>query len=440
MSETNQPKTIKLVEKFNKSYKVNPERFQDLFGVTPNWTPIKLITLYREVRQKDKTSSNGEIAALVDLDRTTVSRKNGSMDWDKFEEELNFLCDSSDEQIMNKESEEERYRLATKQADKVRTVHITNLAMMKHIEKNILDQTKSIARIKLKPFIFQRNTKKTRTPEHMVLLLSDLHVGQEFSKQDTGDLNEYNVALFKKRAEQLRRGVVSIYEHHSEIYEMPELHVFCLGDLVQGSNLGGEWGPAYNSTMDIHAQAVTVSDALCDMVSVWSNYFKKVNIHGVVGNHGRAGVAKNSDKISANWDNVVYSLTKAQMKSHPNVSVTYTDSWWSHRDINGTNFLLVHGDHISGTINSLQNEEQRLQSLVSAQMSKRFNYLCLGHFHNAMELETSMGGILVNGSFVGGDIYSMHKLRHISRPSQSVFGVHPVRGLTWKYKIDLDAE
>lgn len=437
MSEITSRKYENLVQKFHDSYSRNPNRFSGLFGATPSWTPAKLMTLYVETRQPDNFN-NTEVAALLDLDRTTVSRKNISMDWEKFEKEIEFLCDASNDEIIEKESKETQLKMETREVEKVRNIHITNVALMKHVEEKILDHTNAIPRIKLKPFMYQKNTKKTRTPEHMVLLLSDLHVGQEFSNQDTGNLNEYNLELFKKRAEQLRRGVVSIFEHHSELYNIPELHVFCLGDIVQGSNLGGEWGCAYNSTIDVHEQAVIASDTLCNMASIWSNYFKKINIHGVIGNHGRAGVSRNSDKVSANWDNAVYALTKAKMKDHPNVNVTYDHSWWSLKNVNNTDFLLLHGDHISGGVNSLYTEEQRLQSLISANAKKRFDYLCLGHFHNAMELETSMGGILVNGSFVGGDIYSMHKLRHVSRPSQSVFGVHPDRGITWKYKIDLD--
>jgi len=437
MSESLSQKTLSRIKRFNEIYSVDPSRFQKLLGVTPNWTPTKLITLYREYREK-RPSNNTEVAALIDLDRSTVTRKANTMDWEKFEENLDFLCKASGQELLEVEADQERNRLITQESEKTHKVHITNLAMMKHLETTIMEKVKAIPRIKLQPFHYYRKTKKTRTPEHMVLLLSDLHVGQEFSNQDTGHLNEYNLSLFQKRAEYLRKGLVSLYEHHSEIYDIPELHIFCLGDLVQGSNLGGEWGPAYNSTMDVHEQAVTASDTLCDMISVWENYFKKINVFGVIGNHGRAGVAQNSDKVSANWDNMVYALMKAKMKGHSNVDVGYTHSWWDVRTVNNTQFLLLHGDHLKGGVNALYSEEGRLQGLVGQKLVKRFNYLCVGHFHNAMELETADGGIIANGSFVGGDIYSMHKLRHISRPSQFAFGVHPNRGLTWKYKIDLD--
>ena len=67
-----------------------------------------------------------------------------------------------------------------------------------------------------------------------------------------------------------------------------------------------------------------------------------------------------------------------------------------------------------------------------------FNYMCLGHFHKHFEQELLRGGILANGSFVGGDVYSMQNLRTRSKPTQLVFGVHPTYGMTWQYKLDLD--
>jgi hypothetical protein len=62
----------------------------------------------------------------------------------------------------------------------------------------------------------------------------------------------------------------------------------------------------------------------------------------------------------------------------------------------------------------------------------------MGHYHSHVEIETPTGAIIVNGSFVGSDIYSLQRMRTGSRPTQTIMGVHPVHGLTWKYNIDLD--
>ena len=125
------------------------------------------------------------------------------------------------------------------------------------------------------------------------------------------------------------------------------------------------------------------------------------------------------------------------MKEFKNVYVDENNTWWRQIRINGTEFMIAHGDYIKGGVSGLIGEEQRLQSILPDQ-GKPFNVLCLGHFHNHMEIETPRGKILVNGSFVGGDVHSLHQLKTKSRPTQTILGVHPVHGVTWKYTLDMD--
>ena len=114
-------------------------------------------------------------------------------------------------------------------------------------------------------------------------------------------------------------------------------------------------------------------------------------------------------------------------------------SFYEQRNINGTEFMLEHGGEIkSSTPNALRAEEQRVQSLVSCKTNKLFDVLCVGHLHSFSETETTRGRVIVNGSFVGGDMYSLPKLKANSRPTQTLMGVHPKNGITWQYKIDLE--
>lgn len=430
-SETN-----KLVDTFCLKYKQDPMRFTDLPGVSGSWDPAQLVKLYNFSVQEPKPSQE-EMAAIVKVHRSSISRKMSSMDWGEFEDKLQKLCLLSDEEYFAEQAREERLNSIENEVVRGRKNHISSVALMQHLEEKILTSTKALPTNKLSNLIYKPNRKKTRTPEHMVLILSDMHVGQEFSSRDTGGLNAYNLDILRQRVEKLRKGVTSIFEHHSELYELPELHVFGLGDFVQGGNQNGAWGGAYNATIDVHEQAVLAGEYISQLLVDLSQFFKKINFTGVVGNHGRAGATKNSDKVSANWDNIVYALIKARLANHKNVNIDYSHSWWAQKNVNGTEFVLLHGDHVSCSINSLQKEEQRMQSLLSGTTNKRFNYLVCGHFHTHHEVETSMGGVIVNGSFVGGDVHSMHQLRNTSRPTQTILGIHEKRGITWKYCIDL---
>ncbi len=427
---------VDAVSAFMEKHGEDPLRFSCLPGVTAAWDAPKMVALYELVSSNSKLS-HAAMADALGYERSTITRKVNSVDWDRFAEVLAELCDMTYDDVLHLEAESVRDREAAKNVVKVRRKEVSNKAFLRELQEAIERSATPLPRQALPKLTLNRAKNKKHSDEHMVLMLSDLHVGQEFSPQDTGGLGGYDVEVFKERASNLRSAVLEILSLHSEVRQVPVLHVMGLGDFVQGANLAGEWGPAY-TTLDITQQAIMAAQVVSEMLDAWSAYFERVEFDGVLGNHGRAGVSKSSDKVSANWDLISYKLLQALLQNRPNINVNYSQAWWQTKTINDWEFLLVHGDYISQNINSIYKEELSLQNLVSGATRKPFDYLCLGHFHSFSDLQTTRGEIMVNGSFVGGDIYSMHQLRKASRPTQSVFGVHPEHGKTWNYKINLD--
>ena len=68
------------------------------------------------------------------------------------------------------------------------------------------------------------------------------------------------------------------------------------------------------------------------------------------------------------------------------------------------------------------------------------HYTIAGHYHSAAELSNNHGRAILNGNFVGGDIYSLKELQKSSKPEQKIFGIHRKRGITWTYNLDLSVE
>jgi predicted phosphodiesterase len=425
-----------IVKAFHVKFVEDPFRFDALPGVTQSWTPNKLVALYGMMNSETNPTQD-TMAGVLGLERSTISRKQSSLDWNEFEKRLEKLCSQDDETALAESVNETRMKMVERQLRHDHRKKLAKMSYSKHIQDLMLRTASARPKVEMPAF---KKSKPDGTPEHVVLVLSDAHVGQAFTKEETGGINEYDVETFVRRAANLRAAVVEIACNlHSKMYPIPELHVISLGDIVQGSNLGGDWGPAYTA-MDVVAQTEQASKTISDMLSTWAGCFEKVHFYGVVGNHGRAGASKNSDKVAANFDNTVYGLIKGHMSNQPNVLVNFNKSWWKTIDINGTSFMAVHGDAVrSLNIHSLRQEEQKLQSMVQATTGKAFDVLLLGHFHNFVEVETARGSVIVNGSFVGGDIYSLHRLHMLSRPSQVLMGVHPDRGITWQYKIDMES-
>ena len=405
-------------------------------GVSRTWSPDKVIKLFSMLSDDSGQLTQADIAAKLGVDRSTVTRKVNTVDWDEFAGKLASLCNMSHDDFVDSAAVSHRINVLAKVAMTRQRKEIDSRARSNHISSQIIQNFKPTP---LPPMRFSVRPPKDRDEEHFVLLLSDLHVGQKFEKSETGGLNAYNIDTFLKRAENLRRAVHDIYKIHTNSYAVPVLHVFALGDMVQGTNQGGEWGGAYTE-IDIHQQAIQSARTVSDLLSSFSAIFDKVTFSGVVGNHGRAGITMSSDKISANWDNMVYELIRANMALHKNVEVDITPSWWRQFNVNGTEIAIVHGDRIKGgcSITGLRNLEGKLQEMFSQSTGRKFDVLCMGHWHNFMKMQTMCGGIIINGSFVGGDIYSMTALQTSNEPLQVLFGIHEKRKITHTYDLKLE--
>ena len=270
--------------------------------------------------------------------------------------------------------------------------------------------------------------------EDVGIIVSDCHIGQEFSMEETGGLGEYNLDIFKKRVENLQYGVIDIVEHHSKMYALDTLHIFCLGDIVAGMNDVGAWSPIYIN-MPIFEQFVEGVDALARMIEHWLEIFKEIKFYGVYGNHGRAS-KRGSEKEYVNWDFMTYQFLMSRFKNNPRVKFNVPKTWWIFEEIRSHKFLVVHGDDMRGMswpAKSLLDFEQKMMTILRDIP----DYTVAGHYHSAAELSTNHGKVLLNGSFVGGDVYSLKNLQRSSIPEQKMFGIHDKRGITWTYDLNL---
>lgn len=270
--------------------------------------------------------------------------------------------------------------------------------------------------------------------EDMGLMLSDLHIGHRHSLDDTGGLSEYNIDIFQDRMKSLGNSVVEIAQLHSNMYKIPNLHIFSLGDIVAGMNDVGAWSNVFIET-DIMTQWAIATKAIADMVYSLLGIFDNIYFYGVVGNHGRVS-PKGVEKFNANWDLLTYRMLEQIFINNDRVKFIVPSTWWIKANIRNHTFLLVHGDDIKGGSNplkGLQNYSEKWSSVINEVP----NYTLAGHYHCAAESSTARGRVLLNGSFVGADVYSLKDIHDSSRPEQKIFGIHDRRGITWTYNIDL---
>lgn len=173
---------------------------------------------------------------------------------------------------------------------------------------------------------------------------------------------------------------------------------------------------------------------------VWCLETKNGNI-GVISEIGSPYFSGNCEKQKTekdycNWDNVCYDYIKLRFKDVENITVQSMDSFFQTVEINGYKFLLLHGDKISGTTSLSKLEDAQLK--ISAMKREFYDYILSGHFHVSQDTSTTLGKAIINGSFLGGDIFSVQSLQQSRRPEQKLFAVNKKEGISWHYDIPLE--
>jgi hypothetical protein len=305
------------------------------------------------------------------------------------------------------------------------------------IADRMVNAIDALPKVKKPIYVCSEKKEKIHSTEDVGLLFSDTHIGHHHTLEETGGLSEYSEEIFKKRVNVLKKATSDIVELHSHLYKLPTLHIFSLGDIVAGMNNVGNWSPTYIN-MPIYDQMASGFEAISDMIYYWLGLFENINFYGIAGNHGRAA-QRGVEKEYVNWDYLCYKFLEARFKDNPRVKMDVPKTWWMLKTIRNHKFLMVHGDDVRGgtnAINGLKNYEQKMMGVIGDIP----DYTLAAHFHHAAEETTNHGKIIINGSFLGPDIYSLKDLQSSAKPEQKIFGIHDKRGITWSYNLDLSID
>ena len=131
---------------------------------------------------------------------------------------------------------------------------------------------------------------------------------------------------------------------HSKLYKIPTLHIFSLGDIVDGANTAGAWSPVWINT-PIFDQVMIGYRALSDFIYYMLTMFENVELYCLYGNHGR--IAPNgAEKKYNNFDLFCYKYIELEFRNQPRMRMHIEKTWWSIKEIQNHNFLLTHGDDV----------------------------------------------------------------------------------------------
>ncbi|MFA5376522.1 MAG: hypothetical protein WC455_12320 [Dehalococcoidia bacterium] len=286
---------------------------------------------------------------------------------------------------------------------------------------------------------------KNVTTESAVLLLSDLHIGEVIRSAEMRGLNEYNVDICNRRIKHLSNVSRDLLTYKLRGYRFDKLNILLLGDIVSGYIHDELAETGEGNIMD---WTINGAYMLAQLIRDYLAVVPAVNIIGVVGNHGRvrSGPVRFKERY-VNWDFVTYQYMSQFLRDEiraGRVVCKFPQSFWTVEKIGGWNWLILHGDNIKSWAGipwyGITRSIHRLKEVVAMQQDF-INYVAIGHFHSLGTLDMMRGKMLINGSVMGGDEYSLGKLYTTSAARQVFCGLHPRTGITWEYNLTLqDAE
>lgn len=278
---------------------------------------------------------------------------------------------------------------------------------------------------------------KKITKETAVLLLGDFHCGEIVDKEAVCGFGEYNFDIFVRRLKFLAESIKSITIKKLKGYQIKKLVVLGMGDMVSG-RIHEE---LIENAEDVIFQIMNGAYVTAQFILELRQLFPKIEIVGVLGNHGRLTKRVYYKKRYTNWDFVFYQFLSVFLANNADIKCSFPKSFFLVKKVYDWNFLVLHGDSIRSWMRipwyGIERTAERLGDLLQGK-GINIHYRIFGHFHNTGELDRVPGELIINGSVIGGTEFSLMSMSMFDRPTQLFFGVHKEIGMTWRYPLRLD--
>jgi hypothetical protein len=279
--------------------------------------------------------------------------------------------------------------------------------------------------------------KTGRNAEVAVAMLGDWQLGKVTP--------DYNSGACEDRIRQFADKVIEMTEIQRADHPVDELHVWLLGDLVEGELIFP--GQAHRIDGGLYRQVVLdgpriLSDFLRRMLTAYT----KVSVTAVIGNHGAIGGASRREMApDTNSDRMLYRIVADRLSEEKRLTWIIPDaagerSWYAIDQIGNYSCLLFHGDQIRGGFAGMPfyGFYKAINGWASGAIREPFGDAACGHWHQHATLTFNQRILRINGSTESYNTWSQEQLKAMGDPSQRLMFVHPEKGkVTCEYQIYL---
>ncbi len=284
-----------------------------------------------------------------------------------------------------------------------------------YFEKIIANQGK-VDYKPLKPA--ERELIKIKSDNDLVIMLSDLHIGQTFASA----WGRYNLEVAKDRMNQYLNKIIEIKDRHNS----ENCFVTLQGDMISNSI---HKTIAITNRENVIEQVISASEMITAFLAELSKIFNNVTVASVVGNHSR--IDKKEDALKdERLDTLIEWYAKSKLENFENIEfIEPYDNTFNCFVVRNKHYFIVHGDY----------DKFDMAGVAKLSMMAGYFPYCILFGHRHFPATTEINGIKLvqSGSFPGaGDDHTI-ELRLSGKPSQTVL-VCNEDGIECNYTVELD--
>ena len=277
-------------------------------------------------------------------------------------------------------------------------------------------------------------TKLKATPETAVAVFADWQLGKVTP--------DYNSSVLEDRIELYTEKLFEITEIQRKHHNVDNLHVWLLGDIVEGEEIFP--GQSHLIDSGLYRQVgVNGPRVLSKFLYSALENFEHVHVTGVIGNHGSVGgrLRKLHDP-ETNMDRLLYKIVSLIFESNDRITFNIPDgrgerNFYAIDEIGDYKTLLIHGDQLPAP-SSISSYKTKILSWKDGGIPEYFDDVFMGHYHQQFKMSLGSTILRISGSPESFNTYAQEYFFSMSRPSQQLMFIHPERGVTSEYTIWLD--
>jgi predicted phosphodiesterase len=266
-----------------------------------------------------------------------------------------------------------------------------------------------------------KKKKKIELKRVHTLMLSDLHIGADIEKDETGALDFGKVEESRRVAAVVREAI----DYKPQYRKNTKLVVALLGDIIENSMHDARTGAVLSEQI---CRAIHI---LIQAITALANEYEEVDVECATGNHDRNMSRHQNRAVHQKFDSyatIIYYAVKSALANVKNVKVNIPKTPMSSYNVFGMRIGYTHADTvinpggIYSTVNVKALENQVNKMNASLPHDEEYAAILYGHTHIGHTVQLSNGTVLIgNGGLPPPDPFAVSIGTNESNSGQWIF-------------------